>query len=222
MKGLREHQKGCVHNPANKTTEQGLQTEQEASGPKRIIADITPESAPALAKASEPESADSAGPPQKLPRIEPDSAAGPPRAVPPTALPGAEAPKDDSSLTQPMTKPISPPTRKLRRIDPAVKAARVRIKRNVTARSLTPFAGGKAKAKKMLKELEAEAARHGLDREPISPNVATTEAKETEEAPPSTSLLDNNTPEPEEQDEETGQKRKKSRADPELVAPQAY
>ena len=70
-----------------------LDSAAQASGPKRIIADVTPE----LAKPSEPESVAPSNPTgesqNKLPRIEPDSAVGPPRPVPPTALLGAEAQK---------------------------------------------------------------------------------------------------------------------------------
>ena len=128
-----------------------------------------------------------------MPRKEPESAAVPATVVPPEAPPAAETP---SSLAQPLSKSLAPSTRKTRIINPAVKAARVRLKRNVTQRSLAPIAGGSVKAKQMLKELEEAAEKHGLSKEEITPNVATTDKvedseraaqKEQEQA---TSLLD--------------------------------
>ena len=116
--------------------------DEAISGPKRIIADITqqlPE--PEASKISTPTSLTE--PPSKVPRIE--SAAEPPQVTPPEAPAGAEEP---SILTQPLTQELAVPQKVRRTINPAIKAAKQRIKRNVTKRSLAPHAGGMVRAKR--------------------------------------------------------------------------
>ena len=98
--------------------------DEAISGPKTIIADITEQQLP------EPE-ASKTEPPSKVPRIE--SAAEPPQAIPPEAQAGAEEP---STLTQPPTQELAVPQKVRRTIHPAIKAAKQRVKRNVTKRSL--------------------------------------------------------------------------------------
>ena len=70
----------------------------------------------------------------------------------------------------------------------------MRLKRNVSKRSLAPLAGGSTRAKKMFQELEAAAENFCINQQ-ILPNVANTEEvertqPEQEQERPATSLLD--------------------------------
>ena len=120
-----------------------------ASGPKRVLGDVAETPTPT----AEPESVVAAQPPQKLPRLLPESAADAEQHVePPQAPPGAADPS-------PLTQPLAQASRKKRVVNPAAKAAKMRLKRNVSKRALAPLAGGAAKAKKMLQGLEATAEK---------------------------------------------------------------
>ena len=145
-----------------------------------------------------------------MPRIE--SAAEPPQASPPEPQVGAEEP---SSLMQPLKQELAVPPKLRRNIHPAIKAAKQRVKRNVTKRSLAPHAGGMARAKEMVKELDEAARLHGLETPVIPPTVATTETVPEEERHAS-SLTREHLPE---HSAEDAQSSKKARTDPDLKAP---
>ena len=198
------HEKSCPWNPDNKTLEAidvpVPDLDESISGPKRIITDIS------VQQASEPETSQT--PPSKMPRIE--SAAEPPQASPPEPQAGAEEP---SSLLQPLTQELAVPPKLRRTLHPAIKAAKQRLKRSVTKRSLAPLAGGMTQAKQMLSELDQAARLHGMETPATPPTVATTETVPERQA---SSMTREHAPE---HSAEEAQSSKKARTDPDLQAP---
>ena len=179
--------------------------------PPQILSE--PELAPSM---SHPQ--DESLPPAKLPRVQDpavlQSAADPPKAQPPVPDQQASAPK---SLEQ---KPLLV-RRQIRVPNPAVKAARTRLKQRITKRALGPFAGGSVRAKSLVSELEKH-AKHLATQVPVT--AAPVESQPLQSNPseqevsvdnrPSSSLFDT-LPEHQSNPEEQRTKKQKTQSDEE-------
>ena len=170
-----------------------MSTESRAtrSSPKRIIGDVAESSThPNL---SEPELASQTDsgtelPPAKLPRLDTEPTQAISAAEPLTVSP--PQPDEQASSPSSLEQREPPVRRKIRAFNPAVKAARTRLKQRIAKRTPGPFAGGAVRAKALVGELEKHARQLATDVPTTTAAVETAEADPKEVEPPSTSLFD--------------------------------